>query len=228
MKFNNIDTSKSNLRIKQHKREKSLRKTIMDKRKSYNIDIASNVDLVIGIDNGATGSIASWIVNDNIIDFIETPSKHELNYQKEISYIDRIDFSKLKTWIESKIEYTKILYQRDIKCLVVMERPMVNPQRFESSLNAVRAFESVLIILNLLNLSYLIIDSKKWQHHFFGKNTMMIDLKNSSYKLGNQFLETYKEFNLNTYTNMISINKRHGDADGLLITRYAIEKLIKN
>ena len=35
----------------------------------------------------------------------------------------------------------------------------------------------------MLQLKYLIIDSKKWQHHFFGKDTSQIDLKKESEKL---------------------------------------------
>lgn len=61
---------------------------------------------------------------------------------------------------------------------------MVNPQRFKQSKSALRAFESTIIVLELLGLNYIIIDSKKWQHHFFGKNTSQIDLKYESKKLG--------------------------------------------
>jgi hypothetical protein len=73
-----------------------------------------------------------------------------------------------------------------------------------------------------MNLNYIVIDSKQWQHYFFGKETTFIDLKFESLKKGLEVVNEYK--NLDNIKNLIT---KHGDADALLITKFAIEKLIK-
>ena len=75
-------------------------------------------------------------------------------------------------------------------------------------------------MLNLEN-HYIVIDSKKWQHYFFGKNTMLLNLKDESKNAGIKFL---KEFN-DRYDDFIELIKKHGDADSLLISKFALEKL---
>ena len=113
--------------------------------------------------------------------------------------------------------------EKNIKPLIILERPMINVDRFKQSKNAARAFEATLIVLEMLNLenNYIIIDSKKWQHYFFGKNTILLDLKKSSKEEGIKFLSIFK----NKYKNLIEIINSHGDADSLLISKYALEKL---
>ena len=112
-----------------------------------------------------------------------------------------------------------------MKIAVVMERPMINAERFKQSKNAARAFEATLIVLEMLGLkeNYIIIDSKKWQHYFFGKDTMFLDLKNASKEMGINYLMTFGPKKYKAYCDMIS---GHGDADSLLIAKYALEKLI--
>lgn len=215
----------SNLKIKKRKQEKTEIKLIKQQRKQKEKESLQNIDLVIGMDNGATGTICSWIVNTNQIDFLLTPAKREINYQKQINYIDRIDHEKIKTWIKNNIKNAQLLYNREIRIIIIIERPMVNPQRFDASLHAVRAFESILVILQQLNIKYITIDSKQWQHYFFGKDTSFMDLKFESLKHG---INVLKEHNPKDGTQMIQIIRNHGDADALLITKFAIEKLIKN
>ena len=108
-----------------------------------------------------------------------------------------------------------------------MQRPMVNPQRFKQSGHALRAFEATIITLQSLGIEYVIIDSKKWQHYFFGKNTLMLDLKSQSLKKGLQILQNYnlKGKDKESMSNLI---KKHGDADGMLICQFAVEKMIHN
>lgn len=103
---------------------------------------------------------------------------------------------------------------------------MVNPQRFDASLNAVRAFEAILIIIEQLNLKYIVIDSKEWQHYFFGKDTVLLDLKLESKKYGIKTINEFKKENKN-YAEYLDVIESHGDADALLITKYGKEKLIK-
>lgn len=101
---------------------------------------------------------------------------------------------------------------------------MINADRFKQSNNASRAFEATLIVLEMLKLkdNYIIIDSKKWQHYFFGKNTVLLDLKKESEKKGIEFLD---QINSKKYKNEIDLISNHGDADSLLICKFALEKL---
>lgn len=108
-----------------------------------------------------------------------------------------------------------------------MERPMINADRFKQSKNAARAFESTIMVLEMLNLNenYIIIDSKKWQHYFFGKNTTLLNLKDASRDEGIKFLNSLSE---KKYKNEIDIIQHHGDADSLLICKWAFEKFCLN
>lgn len=214
--------SKSNLKIKKVRKTNDQKKKIKLQRNQLIKQNLSGANLIIGIDNGTTGTMCSWILESGLIDFIETPSKRELNYQKEINYIDRLDHNNFKNWIKNQIKSAELIYKDKIKVIIILERPMVNPKRFDSSIMAVRTFESTLVILQQMNLNYIVIDSKQWQHYFFGKETTFIDLKFESLKKGLEVVNEYK--NLDNIKNLIT---KHGDADALLITKFAIEKLIK-
>lgn len=216
-----MNKTKSNLHVKKARKGNEQKKLIKAQRNQIIKQNLTSVNLVIGIDNGTTGTMCSWIIQKGICDFIQTPSYRTLNYQKDINYIDRLQHKKFKEWLNLQIKNTKRVYKSEIKVIIILQRPMVNPQRFESSLLAVRAFESTLVILQQLNLNYIVIDSKQWQHYFFGKETAFINLKYESLKKG---LNIINEENVN-YLKEIII--KHGDADALLITKFAIEKLIK-
>ncbi len=214
--------SKSNLKIKKVRKSNDQKKKIKSQRNQLIKQNLSGANLIIGIDNGTTGTMCSWILESGLIDFIETPSKRELNYQKEINYIDRLDHNNFKDWIKNQIKSAELVYKDKIKVIIILERPMVNPKRFDASLMAVRTYESTLVILQQMNLNYIVIDSKQWQHYFFGKETTFIDLKFESLKKGLEVVNEYE--NLDNIKNLI---EKHGDADALLITKFAIEKLIK-
>lgn len=227
------DRSKSNLNIKNKKRRNKKRRAITSSRKASNNAKIAGSNIIFGLDNGATGTI-SCIVKypDNKFDifFQKTPSYTVLDYQQSVQYIARIDWKKLKEWFENSLKQIKLNYyknynveEKNLKPLIILERPMINADRFKQSKNAARAFEATLIVLEMLNLenNYIIIDSKKWQHYFFGKNTILLDLKKASLEKGIEFLLLFK----NKYKNLIEIAKNHGDADSLLISKYALEKL---
>ena len=227
------DRSKSNLNITRKKRKSKKLKAIQTSRRASNDAKVSGANIIFGLDNGATGTI-SCIVKypDNKYDifFQKTPSYNAMDYQQNIQYIARIDWKKLKNWFENVLKQIKDNYyknynveEKDLKTLIVLERPMINADRFKQSKNAARAFEATLIVLEMLNLenNYIIIDSKKWQHYFFGKNTILLDLKKESMKEGVKFLSLFKD----KYNDLIEIAKNHGDADSLLISKFALEKL---
>lgn len=215
----------SNLKVKKRNQQKTEIRLLKEQRRKQEKQSLKNIDLVIGMDNGSTGTICSWIIGTNQIDFKQTPSKRECNYQKQINYIDRLNHEQIKSWLKNNIKKTQKLYKREIRIIIIIERPMVNPQRFDASLNAVRAFQSLLVILQQLNIKYLTIDSKQWQHYFFGKDTSFMDLKFESLKMG---INVFNQIQPSGFIQMIDIIRNHGDADALLITKYAIEKLIKN
>ena len=224
----------SNLNITKRKRTVSKNKEIKLFRKSVDNEKCKNVNVIFGLDNGATGTISCIaIYPDNTYDIFFFIFSHYITsdyHQSSIQYIARIDWKNLKNWFEDVLKIVNDNYNKkykldiSLKSLVVLERPMINADRFKQSKNAARAFEATLIVLEMLNLenSYIVIDSKKWQHYFFGKNTMLLNLKNESKVMGIKFL---KEFN--KYDDFIEIIKKHGDADSLLISKFALEKLCK-
>ena len=227
------DRSKSNLNITRKKKRSKKLKTISSSRRASNDAKVKGANIIFGLDNGATGTISCVVkYPDDSYDifFQKTPSYNTLDYQQSIQYIARIDWKKLKIWFETILKQIKDNYykkynveEKDLKTLVVLERPMINVDRFKQSKNAARAFEATLIVLEMLNLenNYIIIDSKKWQHYFFGKNTILLDLKKVSMEKGIEFLSLFK----NKYKDLIEIAKNHGDADSLLISKFALEKL---
>lgn len=222
---------KSNLDVKSSKKRRKKVNILQKNRKIKEFEKVLNSDIIFGIDNGATGTVSCLIPysNDNIKIYFEKTFNHiELDYQKDINYIARIDWEKLKNWFEkiiktAKRNYIKKYNKENIKISIIMERPMINADRFKQSKNAARAFEATLMVLEMLNLNdnYIIIDSKKWQHYFFGKNTSLINLKESSKNEGINFLN---ELGKIKYKNEISIINQHGDADSLLICKWAFEK----
>ena len=222
---------KSNMDIKNQKRKRKKVSSLIKKRRDDDLEKVLNSDIIFGLDNGATGTISCLIPYDknNIKIYFEKTFSHvDLDYQKDINYIARIDWEKLKDWFNKIIKKARTNYIRkynkeDIKISVILERPMINADRFKQSKNAARAFESTLMVLEMLELekNYIIIDSKKWQHYFFGKNTVLIDLKEASKNKGIEYLTNLNE---KRYKNELNTIKQHGDADSLLICRWAFEK----
>ena len=206
-----IDRTKSNLHIKEKKKQDSKIAAIKNERKKIRNDLISNANLIFGLDNGSTGTIS----------FMKTPSRVELDYTQDIKYINRIDVVELKKWFETNISLMK---DDNRFIIVILERPMKNPTRFEQSISACRAFEATLIVLEELNLKYIVIDSKQWQHYFFGKNTTNIDLKLESMRKGLDVLN--KNFK-KQYNEISEIIKNHGDADSLLICQYIIDQQLQ-
>ena len=224
-------SQKSNLDIKNQKRKRKKVSSLIKKRRDDDLEKVLNSDVIFGLDNGATGTVSCLIPYDknNIKIYFEKTFSHvDLDYQKDINYIARIDWEKLKDWFNKIIKKAKTNYIRkynkeDIKISVILERPMINADRFKQSKNAARAFESTLMVLEMLELekNYIIIDSKKWQHYFFGKNTVLIDLKEASKNKGIEYLTNLNE---KRYKNELNTIKQHSDADSLLICRWAFEK----
>lgn len=156
-----------------------------------------------GIDNGVTGSLA--FINNDDVSFILTPIKLCTNYQKKAKNLNRIDYPKLVKIFE--------IYQ-DYNLKVFIERPMVNPARFDATTSALRAFEATLICLEELNIAYEFIDSKSWQ-----KDLLPSGLKGS---------EQQKKASTDVASRMFPQFKKeieqHKDGDALLIAEWARRK----
>lgn len=103
-----------------------------------------------GIDNGVTGSIG--FVNGIEGHLFKTPVFKDRYYTKKDKFATRINFDKLCE-----------LIQRFSPTLVAIERPMINPSRFQASISAARAMEATIIALDSLKIKYIFVDSKDWQ-----------------------------------------------------------------
>ncbi|MFA5753900.1 MAG: hypothetical protein WC905_00880 [Patescibacteria group bacterium] len=153
----------------------------------------------IGIDNGISGTIG--IIEENSSRFINTPTVSEQNYTKKKANITRIDFE----------EMLKILGPyKGVNCFALLERPMVNPQRFQATTSALRALEATLIVLEYLKLPHAYIDSKEWQKSLLPRGVKGTDeLKRASLDIGCRLFPQHE-----------TLIKHHKDADGILIAEY--------
>lgn len=156
--------------------------------------------LFIGIDNGVSGTIG--VTGDKTV-FIKTPTKSVVKYTKAKGNVTRIDYPVLKDFLQ---EVTT--GYEDSEIIVVLERPMVNPKRFNASASALRAWEATLICVEELGLPYSYIDSKEWQKTMLQKGIKgSSELKKASLDVGNRLFPMFKEI-------------KHEDRDGILIAEH--------
>lgn len=162
--------------------------------------------LYIGIDNGVTGSIG-WVGDGVQPTFWETPTKSEQSYVKEKKNITRISVPALEALLSEAVGGISPL---DV--MVVMERPMINPMRFQASISAARSLEATLIVIERLGLPMVYVDSKKWQkamlpHGCVGKD----ELKKASKDIGCRLFPGMPA----------AVITKHKDADSILIAEWA-------
>ena len=167
----------------------------------------------VGCDNGVTGSIA-FITEDKETgyyntEFMLTPVFSELSYQKtKVKHMTRVDFKALYEIMRSHKEDSE-------RFVVAIERPMINSTRFDASLSARASLEAMLIMFNLLDISYVYIDSKAWQKQLLPANLKgSPEQKLASRDVGCRLFPEHKELIM-----------KHKDADGLLIALYAKKNL---
>lgn len=155
--------------------------------------------IYVGIDNGTTGTIG--VVGDNIApQFYKTPIKKEQDYTKAKKIISRFDCA---AFVDILSHYN----HNDI--FVVCERPMINPTRWTASMTAIRCWEALLIVLEMLGIPHQYIDSKEWQKALLPKGIKGADeQKKASKDVGNRLFPMFEDV-------------KHGDRDGLLIAEYA-------
>ena len=159
--------------------------------------------IFIGIDNGVSGSIGIIIVSpfSKVSHFIPMPTFSQQNYTKAKKNITRVDHEKL---------YDILQLDSYVGAEIILERPMVNPTRFQATQSALRALEATLIILEELRLSISYIDSKEWQKVLLPQGTKGTpELKKASIDIGIRLFPEHRE-----------AITRHKDADGLLLAEY--------
>ena len=166
----------------------------------------------IGRDNGVTGTIGFTGLQDHKIythgyDCFFTPVKKEQNYTKTKRNVSRILIDELIKLFRDRIGDNKEIF-------ALIERPMINSLRFQSSITAARALEAQLYVLETLCIPYAYIDSKEWQKVMLPAGVEGSDkLKAASKDIGCRLFPVYKELFI-----------KHKDADGMLIAEYGKRK----
>ena len=157
--------------------------------------------VIIGIDNGVTGSIGILVEGGRYF-FSPVPVIKQQDYTKKKKNISRINIKILSEILLPNFNHNK--------CRVFIERPMVNSQRFNASISAVRALEATLIHLESHDIPYEFIDSKAWQKFCLPQGVKGTpELKKASLDIGCRYYPEYAE-----------VIRKHKDADGILIARY--------
>lgn len=160
--------------------------------------------IYIGIDNGVTGTIA-WMGEGVAADMIETPVKSEQSYTKEKKNISRVDYPALAQHLKNIVGETP---KADV--LVVIERPMINPMRFQASVSAARSLEATLIAIENMCLPRMYVDSRQWQKALLPHGCKGPELKHASADIGCRL-----------FPELEKIIGKHKDADALLIAEWA-------
>ena len=166
--------------------------------------------IILGIDNGVSGSIG--VIKEDYTTLIPVPTISQQSYTKKKANITRIDFHELVCIIGDALSFS---HGRD--AFAFLERPMVNPMRFQASASALRAHEATLIALEHFSIGYKFIDSKEWQKAMLPEGIKGTpELKKASLDIG-----------IRTCPYLTDEINKQGDADGLLIALYAHKLLNK-
>lgn len=160
--------------------------------------------IYVGIDNGISGTIGVIDETGTPLNFLLTQSKHEQSYTKTKKNIGRLQYD----WF---YDVMKAYASMNVPCKAIMERPMINPGRFDATISAVRCLEAMLICLEHLNIPHQYIDSKQWQRELLPAGIKgSEELKKASMDIGCRLFPQYKE-----------VIMKHKDADGILIAEWA-------
>ncbi len=153
---------------------------------------------MIGLDNGVSGSIGI-ITDTNMVYYIHTPVFEQLNYTKKKQFLNRVDVNQLEAIFDLDTSPNRF---------AVIERPMINPQRWKASMSAIRCLEATLCVLEHMKIGYRYLDSKEWQRVILPKGLQKEELKKASLDIGKR---TFPQIDFSTFD----------DADGLLIAEYS-------
>ena len=156
----------------------------------------------LGMDNGTTGTLG--VVYNDFIKFQKNPVRSVQHYTQKAQKRTRLDivaFQELLDEIHNMVGNDPIY--------AVLERPMTG-KGSTAVISGMRFFEACCIMLEINGIGYEVIDSKKWQKMFLPDVKGSKELKNAS---RDRAIQMHPEFE--------ELIKKHGDADGLLIAKYA-------
>jgi hypothetical protein len=157
-------------------------------------------DVIIGIDNGVSGSIGMIQPSSGEYTFNKTPVQSYQDYTKKKKNVNRVIPS----------EFIEIITKFPGRKFALIERPMINPRKFTATISAVRCMEAQLQLLESLNISYDFCDSKEWQKTLLPAGCKGEALKTASRDIGIRLFPEVEE-----------IIRKQKDADGMLIAEYA-------
>lgn len=155
----------------------------------------------IGIDNGVTGTIGILSEDCDAL-FQKTPVFKTQDYTKAKKNIARVLSFNLYELLKGFDPATT---------KAVIERPMINPTRFQATISASRCLEAELVVLEVLKIPYEFCDSRDWQKDMLPKGCKGEELKKASLDIGNRLFPQFKDV-------------KHPDRDGILIAEWARRK----
>lgn len=161
--------------------------------------------LWIGIDNGASGTLA--LLSDFAQPmFMKIPVMKMQDYCKQKKQVSRLDHVQLKKII---VDYCRLCScNEEIQIMAGIERPMVNPKMWKASESAMRFTEATWIVMEQMSIPVVFLASTDWQRDLLPKGTKgKEDLKKASLDIGNRLYPQFRDF-------------KHPDKDGLLIAHH--------
>lgn len=160
--------------------------------------------MIIGIDNGVTGTIAILSLKYQHFGKIKTTVGQD--YTKKKQNISRVD----SRWMFDLISGARVdAGVQSNEVFILMERPLKNPGMFQASISGARAFEAELIVIERLSAGWQCVDSKEWQRIMLPTGCEKDQLKPASRDIG---IRLFPQF-----TDAI---QKHGDADSLLMAEW--------
>jgi len=162
--------------------------------------------IIIGIDNGVSGTLAAF-KNNKLIDFKESFTKKWLKptVKAKASYMTRIDVPALMGWLKN------IIKESD-NARIIIERSMTDQRRLHATLSSHHAQEATMIAIELLNIPYMTIDSSVWQKR------EIPGVK------GSEFLKiASKEKCITEFPKFKKLIEKHGDGDAILIAKAFVD-----
>lgn len=169
--------------------------------------------IVVGIDNGVSGSIGVLCANGNA--FRPMPTITQLSYQKSVKrFSRRVDWKEFQDYIRL-LPLSYDFESKETLVQFVLERPMINSTRFQASISAARALEAVLMSIEMLGdqfaqYSIEYIDSRTWQKALLPPGKGADEMKKLSSEIGKR-----------KYPHHADTIDKQKDADGLLIAHFA-------
>lgn len=155
----------------------------------------------LGIDNGCTGSVG--ILNESgLVEYHKMPTFSDLDYTKKKKNITRIHSKNLMRLLGIKTAGSLAS-----EVCVFMERPMVNPGRWNATVSALRSWEAVLVCVEALGFRREFVDSKQWQSVLLPSGTEKEALKTVSLQIGKRL---FPQVDFTGFK----------DADGLLLSEF--------